>query len=64
MTVVELWSAFKDWTPFTAVEVYDTYAHRTYDYSYYEDAIKDFGDSSAVTFSYNSADNKISIDLQ
>lgn len=26
MTLAELWSAFTDWTPFTAVEVYDAYA--------------------------------------
>lgn len=64
MTLAELWSAFKDWTPFTAVEIHDDYAHITYNYSYYEDAIKDFGDFRVVTFSYNSADNKISIDLQ
>ena len=64
MTLSELWSAFIDWAPFTAVEVYDDYAHRTYYYSYYENAIKDFGDFRVVTFSYNSTDNKIIIDLQ
>ena len=62
MTLSELWSAFKGQAPFTAVEVYDDYVHRTY--SYYEDAIKDFGDFRVVTFSYNSTYNKIIIDLQ
>lgn len=61
MTVIELWNAFEDWTPFTSVEVDDI--NGIHEYTYHEDAIRDFGNSSVITFSYNSADDKISIDL-
>ena len=61
MTVIELLNAFENWTLFTSVEVNDI--NGIHKYTYHKDAIRDFGNSSVITFSYNSADDIISIYL-
>ena len=61
MTVIDLWNSFENWTSFTYVEINDI--NGIHKYIDYEDAIRDFGNLSVITFRYNSVDDKISIDL-
>ena len=63
MTVIELWNTCDNWTPFTAVEVYDIGLGRTYEYTYYEELIKDFGNSHVQEFSNNNVEDRLSIQI-
>lgn len=63
MTVLELWNTCENWTPFTAVEVYAIGNGRTYEYTYYEDLIKDHADSHVHAFCFNNVEDKISIQI-
>lgn len=63
MTVIDLWNTNEDWKLFTAVEVYDIGVGRTYEYSYYEELIKDLGNSHVHAFCMNHGEDKISIQI-
>lgn len=63
MTVIKLYNAFENWTPFTSVDVYDIATGRTYEYSYYEELIKDMGNSNVHTFKYSYSEDKICIQI-
>mgnify|MGYP007007471945 FL=1 len=63
MTVIDLWNTNEDWTPFTAVEVYEIGVGRTYEYTYYEEVVKVFGNSHVHAFSMNYVEDKISIQI-
>lgn len=63
MTVIELWNAFENWTPFTSVEVYVIGTGRKYEYRHYEQFINDFGNSKVHTFSSNDSEDKICIQI-
>ena len=56
MTVTNLWNACGNWTPFSEVYVYCVSTAFSAEYSYFEDVIKDWGDSIITHFNLDAAD--------
>ena len=63
MTVVELWSAFNSWTPFTNVTVFEYKTRQFYSFKYAENVLNKYASRVVSSFDYNSATDEITIEV-
>ena len=63
MKVVDLWNAFKSWTPFTNVTVFEYKTRQFHSFKYAEDALNKYASCVVDSFDYNSATNEITIEV-
>ena len=61
MTVTNIWNAFGNWTPFSEVCVYRVSTAFSAEYSYFEDVIKDWGDSIITHFNLDASTDTVTI---
>lgn len=63
MKVVDLWNAFNSWTPFTIIDVFEHKSGEFHSYIYSEDMLKRYANYAVVSFDYNTADDRIKIEV-
>ena len=64
MTVTNLWNACSNWTPFSKVRIYSVTGSFRSEYSYFEDALRDWPNDVVLSFIYDTSTDTMDISVK
>lgn len=63
MTVVQLYNAFNEWTPYTIIDVFEYKSGELHSYIYSEEMLKRYANHVVVSFDYYAEGDRIKIEV-